>query len=161
MKKNRSRSAAWAMINWAVTENKIKEETTLIPDSNAIEKSIEDIESKYSDEELFLMEAEELENLLIEKIVAQLNQTNGREIKRNKIRIERERRSRKLSQTQRPDVRLMKIGNLDELKDLGIDPDMMEKLSKNMMDQLFGKKRKKDSDDDDEDDDDPGASFYM
>ena len=160
MKSKRSRSAAWAMVNWAIIEHQVKQETTMLPESVMMEKAISEIESKYTDDELFVMEAEKLEELLIKTICALLNQTYGRDIKRNKTKLEREKRLRKQNMANRPDVRLMKIDSLDELKDLGLDPDMMEKISKSMMDQLFGKKKKKDSKDDDEDDD-PGASFYM
>ena len=161
MKTKRSRSAAWAMINWAVVEEKVKKETTLLPESAMIEKAIIEIESNNNDDALFAMEAEELENLLVQRISSILNQTHSREIKRNKTKLEREKRLLKQNAANKPDVHLMRVNSLDELKDLGLDPEMMEKISKSMMDQLFGKKRKKNSEDEDDDDEDPGASFYM
>lgn len=161
MNKKRSRSPAWAMVNWAVIEQEVKGRTTLLPESSSIENAITEIENKYDDQELLLLEAQELEQELIKIITNNLYQKYSKEIKRNKTRLERERRARKQSNSQRPDVRLLKVGSLDELKDLGLDPEMMEQLSKGMMDQLFGKKRKKDSDDEDDEEDDPGASFYL
>lgn len=161
MNMKRSRSAAWSMINWAIIEQEVKKRTTLLPESSSIENAIAEIEKKYDDHDLFLLEAQELEQKLIETITSTLLQKYGKEIKRNKSRIERERRMRQQNNSQRPDVRLLKVGSLDELKDLGLDPEMMEQLSKGMMDQLFGKKKKKNSDDEDEEEDDPGSSFYL
>ena len=162
MNAKRTRSAAWAMINWAIVEERIKKLTTLLPDHDSIEKAISEIQDRQTDEQLFQIEAEELEDLLIRRIANILNQSHGKEIKRNRSRLERERKIRGKDITARKDnVQLMKIGNIEDLKKLGLDPAMMEKLSKNMMDQLFGNQKKKKSDDDDDDDEEPGASFYM
>ena len=86
MNRKRSRSAAWAMINWALVEDKIKKATTILPDHNSIEQAISNIENEFSEEELYAKEAEDLENLLIRRIVNYLHKERGKEIKRNKIR---------------------------------------------------------------------------
>jgi len=52
------------------------------------------------------------------------------------------------------------MGSIDDLKKMGMDPEMLEQFSKNFMDQLFKRRKKKDKEDEDEDDE-PGASFYM
>ena len=58
-------------------------------------------------------------------------------------------------------VQVFPMGSLDDMKKMGMDPEMMEQFSKSLMDQLFKQRKKKDKKDDDEDDEDPGASFYM
>ena len=59
------------------------------------------------------------------------------------------------------DVKVLPMGSMKDLKDMGLDPAAVEQISKKMMEQLFGGKRKKKKDDDDEEDDQPGSSFYM
>ena len=58
------------------------------------------------------------------------------------------------------DVKILPMGSMKELKDMGLDPAAVEQISKKMMEQLFGKRKKKKSDDDD-DEDQSGSSFYM
>ena len=146
-KRSNVRSVAWSMINWAIVEGKIKKLTTILPDHVSIEKAISEIEDRHNVTQLITMEAEELENLLIRRIVNILDQSRGKEIKKNKTRLERERKFReKERESRKSGIKLMKVGSLDELKKLGLDPAMMEDLSQKMLDQLFGGRKKKETD---------------
>ncbi|MHA1522078.1 MAG: hypothetical protein ACTSRK_18025 [Promethearchaeota archaeon] len=114
--------------------------------------------------QLFLMEANELENLLIGTIVELLQRRHGKDIKKNIAIRERGRKAKAQQMKNTPfDVKVVPFGKMGDLKDMGIDmdPETMEKLSNSLMEQLFGKKKKKKDKDDEDDDDDPGASFYL
>ncbi|MHA1583809.1 MAG: hypothetical protein ACTSVU_04325 [Promethearchaeota archaeon] len=162
MSGDKTRSLVWSMVNWAVIQDKIKHITTLHPDQETIEEAINQIENSFTEEQLFMKEANELENLLIRSIVKSLQKKFGKEIKRNRNQQENERKMReKARQNSKVGVQILPMGaNLKDLKKMGIDPDMLEDISKNLMDQFFKSKKRK-SDKDDEDEDDPGDSFYM
>ncbi|WP_371803211.1 hypothetical protein [Candidatus Lokiarchaeum ossiferum] len=158
------RSAAWAMINWANIQHSIEVLTTFAPDQASIEESIHNIEKEMTEEELFMKEAEELENLLITKLQKILEKKHGKEIKKRKIQQEKMIRQKKQAMANKKvGVQIMPFGggNLKDLEKMGLDPKMMEQISRSMMDQLFGKRQKKKDDDEDDEDEDPGASFYM
>jgi hypothetical protein len=166
MTSRKHRSAVWAIINWAIIQEKVETATAMIPDQNSIEQAIDEIETDFSEEDLFLKEAKEVEELLITKLIGIMHKTNGKEIKRRITQRERDRKTKEQEGSEnKVGVQIMPFGgNLNDLKDLGLDPEMLEKLSKSVMDQLFGQKRKKKSnndDDDDDEEDDPGESFYM
>ncbi|MHA1560926.1 MAG: hypothetical protein ACTSPA_02260, partial [Promethearchaeota archaeon] len=110
-----------------------------------------------SEEKLFLFEAKTLEKLLIQRLTKILYKNRGKEIKKKKaMKV----RTRDLNPRSRPGVQVLPMGSIDDLKKMGMDPEMMEQFSKSLMDQLFRKRKKKDKEDEDEDDE-PGASFYM
>ncbi len=159
----KTRSAVWAMINWGIVQDAIEEQTTLIPDQESIEMAIESIEHDYSEADLFKFEAEELEQHLIDHIIEILKANHGKDIKR---RITQRDREQKLRENEQQDAKVgisvLPFGNMKDLKDMNLDPDMMEALTKSMFDNLFGskKKPKKDKDEDEDEDDDPGSSFY-
>ncbi len=158
------RSAAWAMINWANVQTRIERLTTYTPDQASIEEAIHNIEEKFSEEQLFLKEAEELEILLIKNLQKILEKKHGKEIKKRKAHREKVIRQKKQAMGKsKVGVQVMPFGggNIKDLEKMGLDPKMMEQISKSMMDQLFGNRQKKKKDDEDEDDEDPGASFYM
>lgn len=152
------------MINWAIVNGLIRQETTITPNHATIDEAITQLEAEYSDTQLLLMEAKELESLIIESIINILNKRHGKEIKKNLALREKERRhqDQKMKNAQF-DVKVLPFGKMKDLKDMGVDmdPETLEKLSNSIMDQLFGKKKKKEDKDDDEDEDDPGASFYL
>lgn len=155
------RSTVWAMVNWANIQNNIVTKTSITPDQANIEEAITQIEKAQSEDQLFLMEAEELEKLLVDYLTKLLFKNRGKEIKKKLANREKEERQKQQNvQDSKVGVQIMPFGNMKDMKDLGLDPEMMEQISKSMMDQLFGKRSKK-KDDDDEDDEDPGASFYM
>jgi hypothetical protein len=160
------RNAAWSMINWANVSSIVRKNTTIAPNHATIDQAIRQIEKQYDGNQLLLMEAEDLENLLTETIIDLLYKRHGKEIKRNLAVREREQKARSQRRgNPNFDVKVVPFGNLDELKKMGVDldPETLDKLSNNIMDQLFRKKKKKRDDDDegDPDDEDPGASFYL
>lgn len=158
-----SRNPIWAIINWAIVSSEVRKNTTITPNHATIDEAIQILEQKYSDEELLLFEAEDLEKQLIQTIIDLLYKRHGKEIKKNLAYRERERKIKvQEMKNTKFDVKIVPFGkNLDDLKDMGIDldPETLNELSQNIMDQLF--KRKKKRDDDDEDEEDPGSSFYL
>jgi hypothetical protein len=154
------RSAAWAMINWANVEQRINLATAVIPDQASIEEAIHSIENHYTEEQLFVKEAEELEKMLIDNVVKILLKNRGKEIKRKLAQKDRE--QKQVAKNTKIGVQVMPMGNIKDLKNMGLDPKMMDQISRSMMDQLFGKRpKRKKKDEDDDDDEDPGASFYL
>lgn len=164
MNRTKQRSAVWSMVNWSLIHQKIVKFTAVTPDQTSIEASIKSIESEKAEEDLFLMEAEALEDLLIKKLVQILQKDRGKEIKKNQATRERMRRAQQ-QRKKNFDVKVlpMGMGSMKDLKDMGLDPAAVEQISKKMMEQLFGAKRKKKKkgDDDEEDEEQPGSSFYM
>ncbi|WP_457557681.1 hypothetical protein [Candidatus Harpocratesius sp.] len=158
-----SRSPIWAIINWAIVSDKVRRNTTITPNHATIDEAIQILEQKYDSDELLLLEAEELEKQLIQTIIDLLYKKHAKEIKRNLAHREKERRlkAQQLKNT-KFDVKIVPFGKMKDLKDMGfdLDPDTLNELSQNIMDQLFKKKKKKDEEDEDSDDD-PGASFYL
>jgi len=152
------------MVNWAIVQDEVEASTAFIPDPTTIEDSISLIEQEYTENQLFAMEADVLEKLLVQNIIKILQKTKGREIRRRLSQIERDQRQQKtLQQNPNVDVKILPFGNMKDLKDMGIDldPETLEQMSKGMMDQLFKNQKKKKKDDEDEEDEDPGASFYL
>ncbi len=150
------------MVNWANIQNEVREVTMLTIDQASIEDAINSIEKEYTQDELFLKEADDLEQLLIQSLIKDLQKNRGREIKRRQLIKEKSNRQNKMPPPgTKVGVKVLPFGNLKDLKDMGVDPEMMEQISKSMMEQLFGKRPKKKDKDDDDDDEDPGASFYM
>ena len=157
-KSKRERSAAWAMVNWGVVQDLIETSTGIIPDQISIEEALESIEKEYAEDELYLIEAKSLEKLLIQRLTKILYKTRGKEIIKKKKAMKG--RPKDLDPQSRMGVQVLPMGSIDDLKKMGMDPEMMEQFSKSLMDQLFRKRKKKDKEEDD-DDEDPGASFYM
>ncbi len=156
------RSQVWSMVNWAHISINVKRRTTISPNHATIDEAIRILEQKHEDMQLFLMEANELEKLLIGTIVELLQRRHGKDIKKNIANRERSRKMKAQQMKNTPfDVKVVPFGKMGDLKDMGIDPETMEKLSNSLMEQLFGKKKKKKDKDDEDDDDDPGASFYL
>ena len=153
----KERSAAWAMINWGIVQDLIESTTGISPDQISIEEALESIEKEYSEDNLYLMEAKTLEKLLIQRLTKILYKNRGKEIKKKKVM---KGRTRDRDPRSRMGVQVLPMGSIDDLKKMGMDPEMMEQFSKSLMDQLFRKRKKKDKEDEDEDDE-PGASFYM
>lgn len=160
MNNKKQRSAVWSMINWAKIHQKVVRHTAVTPDQASIEEAIKSVESDHPEDELFLMEADALERLLVKKLTQILQKNRGKEIKKNQSQRERIRRSRK-ERMQNMDVKILPMGSsMKDLKDMGLDPAAVEQISRKMMEQLFGKRKKKKGDDDDEEED-RGSSFYM
>ncbi len=156
-KTKRERSAAWAMINWGIIQAIIKSTSGISRDQISIEEALESIEKENSEEKLFLFEAKTLEKLLIQRLTKILYKNRGKEIKKKKAMKEK---TKVLNPRSRTGVQVLPMGSIDDLKKMGMDPEMLEQFSKNFMDQLFKRRKKKDEEDEDEDDE-PGASFYM
>ncbi|MBA7577199.1 hypothetical protein ES708_19045 [subsurface metagenome] len=157
------RSVLWAVVNWAEVHKKVQSKVFLMPDQASIEEAITSIESAYTEAELFLKEATDLEFLLVEKLLKILRKSHSKEIKRRKAKKERE---HKVHQMKKREMEKAKVGiqfmgpnGPADLKDMGLDPEMMDMIQKGIKEQLFGKKKKKD--DDADEDEDPGASFYL
>ena len=155
-KTKRERSAAWAMINWGIIQDIIKSTTEISPDQISIEEALESIEKENSEEKLFLFEAKTLEKLLIQRLTKILYKNRGKEIKKKKVMKEK---TKVLNPRSRPGVQVLPMGSIDDLKKMGMDPEMMEQFSKSLMDQLFRKRKKKDKEDEDEDDDENSNRF--
>ena len=160
MNTQKQRSAVWSMINWSLIHQNVVKLTAITPDQASIEESIKNIESKHEEDDLFLLEADALEQLLIKMLVQILRKSRGKEIKKNQAQRERIRRARQ-EKMKNMDVKVLPMGSMKDLKEMGLDPAAVEQISKKMMEQLFGGKRKKKKDDDDEEEDQPGSSFYM
>ena len=160
MNTQKQRSAVWSMINWSLIHQNVVKLTAITPDQASIEESIKNIESEHEEDDLFLLEADALEQLLIKMLVQILRKTRGKEIKKNQAQRERIRRARQ-EKMKNMDVKVLPMGSMKDLKEMGLDPAAVEQISKKMMEQLFGGKRKKKKDDDDEEEDQPGSSFYM
>ena len=160
MNTQKQRSAVWSMINWSLIHQNVVKLTAITPDQASIEESIKNIESKHEEDDLFILEADALEQLLIKMLVQILRKTRGKEIKKNQAQRERIRRARQ-EKMKNMDVKVLPMGSMKDLKEMGLDPAAVEQISKKMMEQLFGGKRKKKKDDDDEEEDQPGSSFYM
>jgi hypothetical protein len=159
--KGKSRSSAWAMVNWAIIQEQIESITHISPDPESIEESLDNIEKSIPEEELFGKEAEDLEQLLITQLLKILRKRRGREIKKKQSEKARTIKAQP-TQNKVDGVHIMgPFGNMGNLKDMNLDPKMMDQISKGIMDQLFGKKKKKKDSEDDDEEDDPGASFYM
>ena len=142
MKSTKQRSAVWSMINWSLIHQNVVKLAAVTPDQASIEESINTIEAEHTEEELFLMEANALEQLLIKTLIQVLRKNRGKEIKKNQAQRDRIRRSRQ-SRMKNMDVRVLPVGNMKDLKEMGLDPATVEQISKKMMEQLFGGKRKK------------------
>ncbi len=155
----RERSAAWAMINWGIVQDQIESTIGINPDQISIEEALESIEKEYSEDKLFLFEAKALEQILIQRLIKILYKTRGKEIKKKKaLKV----RTKNPNPKSRMGVQVFPMGSLDDMKKMGMDPEMLEQFSKSLMDQMFKqRKKKKDDNEDDEDEEDPGASFYM
>lgn len=161
-KMKRERSTAWAMINWGIVQDLIETSTGISPDQISIEEALGSVEMEYSEEELFLLEAKTLEKLLIQRLTKILYKNRGKEIKKKKAVMERTRNVNQNRLNSKGGFQVFPMGSVDDLKKMGMDPEMMEQFSKSLMDQLFRKRKKKDKKDNEEDDDeDAGASFYM
>ena len=154
----RERSAAWAMVNWGIVQDLIESSIGIIPDQISIEEALESIEKEHSEDELYLIEAKTLEKLLIQRLTKVLYKNRGKEIIKKKKAMKG--RQKSVDPNSRMGVKVLPMGSIDDLKKMGMDPEMMEQFSKSLMDQLFRKRKKKDKEEDD-DDEDPGASFYM
>lgn len=158
----RERSKAWAMINWGIVQDLIESSVGISPDQMSIEEALGSIEMEYSEDKLFLIEAKTLEKLLIQRLKKILYKNRGKEIKKKKAMIERSRELNPNRLNSKAGFQVFPMGSVEDLKKMGVDPEMMEQFSKSLMDQLFRKrKKKKDKEDDDDADEDPGASFYM
>lgn len=154
----RERSAAWAMINWGIVQDQIESAIGINPDQISIEEALEVIEKEYSDDNLFLLEANALEQTLIQRLTKILYKNRSKEIKKKKAMKARTKDSNPKS---RMGVQVLPMGSLDDMKKMGMDPELMEQFSKSLMDQLFGQRKKKKDKEDDDEDEEPGASFYM
>ncbi len=157
-KNKRERSTAWAMVNWGIVQDLIKSSIGITPDQISIEEALESIEKEHSEDELYLTEAKTLEKLLIQRLTKILYKNRGKEIIKKKKAMKE--RTKDRDPKSRMGVQVLPMGSIDDLKKMGMDPEMMEQFSKSLMDQLFRKRKKKDKEEDD-DDEDPGASFYM
>ena len=157
-KTKRERSAAWAMVNWGIIQDLIESALGISPDQVSIEEALESIENEHTEDKLFLIEAKTLEKILIQRLTKILYKNRGKEIKKKKAMIGR---TKELKPRSKMGVQVLPMGSIEDLKKMGMDPDMMEQFSKNLMDQLFKKRKKKKDKEDNEDEDDPGASFYM
>ena len=144
------------IINWANVRDKINERLAILPDKDSIDTAIRQIEERYDEDELFEMEANDLEKLLIAELMAVLMRERKKDIKkminlRNKLRKQSLRNER-----ERGTARIQIFG-LDDFDDV-FDEDILDEISRSVIDDLMGKKKKKDDDDDDKD---VGASFYL
>jgi hypothetical protein len=157
-KMKKERSAAWAMVNWGIIQDLIEIKLGISPDQISIEEALESVENEYAEDKLFIMEAKTLEKLLIQRLTKILYKNRGKEIKKKRVM---KARTKDLNPRSRMGVQVLPMGSIDDLKKMGMDPEMMEQFSKNLMDQLFKRRKKKKDNEDDEDEDDPGASFYM
>ena len=159
MKNSKRRSAVWSIINWSVIRAAVDKKLAISPDKYSIEKAIRAIESEYSESELFMKEARELEGLIVNELLSILRRDRKKEIKRKLARRSEIKRQKDMRGPRRLDKGNAKIQifGLDELSDM--DPEMMEELSKGILDQLMGKKRKDKDKDDDEDE--PNSTFYL
>jgi len=158
-KLKRERSAAWAMVNWGIVQDLIESSIGIIPDQISIEEALESIEKEHSEDELYLIEAKTLEKLLIQRLTKVLYKNRGKEIIKKKKAMKE--RAKVQNPNSRMGVQVLPMGSIDDLKKMGMDPEMMNQFSKSLMDQLFRKRKKKDKEEDEDDDEDPGASFYM
>ena len=159
MKKSKQRSAVWSIINWSVIRAAVDEKLAISPDKYSIEKAINAIEAEYTESELFLKEASKLEALIVNELILILRKDRRKEIKRKLARrseVKKQNDLRNRSKFDRGNAKIQIFG-LDELSDM--DPEMMEELSKGILDQLMGKKRKDKDKDDDEDE--PNSTFYL
>jgi hypothetical protein len=155
------------MVNWARIVDEVESVTSLLPEQAEIEAALNMIEAESSEDELFTLEAEEIEQQVITRLLKIIRKNRSKDIKRAKQQKDKDvKDDKESSQPNNVDVQVFgPFGNMGNLKDMGfdIDPKMMENISKGIMDNLFGKKTKKkdhDSDDDPDDDEDRGASFY-
>lgn len=150
------------MINWANIQNQVESVIGIVPDQVSIEMAIEMLQNDMKEEEIYQMEAEDLEQALVNRLLKILRKNKSKEIKLVK-------KEQKVKQEVRTDPKVDvqvfgPFGNMGSLKDMGldIDPEMMKNITDQVFGQMMGKKPKKKRDEDeDEEEDDPGASFYM
>lgn len=160
----------WTMaINWARIIGECESVTGLTPSQQDIEAALDMIEKEATETELYTLEVEDTEQMIITRLLKIIRKNRGKDIK--KVKPQKEPESKPSGLPDNVDVQFFgPFGNksLKDLKDMGfeIDPAMMDGLTKNIMDQMLKKKKKQSDEDDDEDekkksgDDDPGASFY-
>jgi hypothetical protein len=160
------RIGTWTLaLNWGLIQDQVESVLGIVADQESIEESLEIVEKDYQEAELLEKDGEELEQLLVNRLLKILRKKRGKEIKKQD-------ELRKRSQKNEEDMKNMKVGiqifdpttggEFKDLKDLDIDPEVFEQISKGLMDNMFGQKKtkRKDSSDDDKDEE-PGSSFYL
>lgn len=160
------RIGTWTLaLNWGIIQDQVESVLGIAADQESIEEALDNVEKDYQETELLEKDAEELEQLLVNRLLKILRKKRGKEIKKQE-------ELRKRSQKEEDDLKNMKVGiqifdpttggELKDLKDLDIDPEVFKQISKGLMDNMFGQKKskRKDSSEDDKDED-PGSSFYL
>ena len=153
------------MINWGTVQSRVESIIAIVPDQASIEEAVGLVENEFDEMELFTKEAEELEDLLLHRLLKILRKKRGKEIKKNQIRIQKKKSLRKQQiKNTRVGIRVLdpKTGDMKDLNDLDMDPSIRDAISEGLLDQFLNqqKKNKKQRKDDDEDEE-PSSSFYL
>jgi hypothetical protein len=159
-----TRIPEWSlMINWANIQNAIENELGLIPDQASIEAAIYMLQNDMPEEQIYQLEAEELEEQLVSRLLKILRKSRAKDIKRVR-KDQKEKQDEGNDKQPNMDVQIFgPLGNMGNLKDMGldIDPKVLKSFTDSLLGSMFKKQKKKDKDDEDEEEDDPGSSFYM
>jgi hypothetical protein len=157
------------MVNWANIQNEVESVIGLVPDQASIEEAIAMLENDFNSDQIYAMEAEELEQALTNRILKIMRKTRAKDIRVAKKQQKEQKETKETSPFGDVDVKILgpfgQGGSLKDLKEMGldVDPEMMKNITDSIFKNMFGSKpkKKKSDDDDTPEDDDPGASFYM
>jgi hypothetical protein len=154
----------WTLaVNWAHVISECESVTGLTPSQTEIESALQLVEAEMDENELLSKEADELEEIIITRVLKMIRKNRGKEIKKAKPQKEENKADENPGNM---DVQIFgPFGNMQNLKDMGfdLDPEVMKSITKGIMDNMFGKKstkkKKKDGEEDD-DEEDRSSSFY-